>query len=639
MKTPEFEKALVNLTEIQRTAVEFKDGAVLVLAGPGSGKTQVLTCRIAKLLADSPDKSFRILALTFTNKAADEMKGRVNTFVPGCEDRANIGTFHSFCSQVLRQHGVHLGIQPNFAIYSQDEDRKALLEEALKNANLPEGSYASDDSRFLVLIDKLKSRLIGPDSAAEALQKLAEVDRAVAVYKLYETELRRANALDFNSLIFEAYRLFTTYPAIAARYRKSHPYWLIDEFQDTNRAQYSLIKALAGDSFKNVFAVADDDQIIYQWNGASFANLRKFTSEFASASLQLPTNYRCPPAIVDAANRLVAYNADRTPAKAPLIAGKKNLQLPPEDHMKLMVFANEDEEAAGVAKDIAGKPKDAWSETAVLARTRAMLDRVRNELQQKGVASMVAQRRDDFLSPEFRWFVTVLKQVVRPLDKRNMAVLIDSFNRIANNKIATDQVIVEAEASNQNYLNVWFTRIVAAKPSPDLAPLVTLAEPLLKGPQEFRKVCESFVDEYEKRIKDSAEKSDLAEDVAAWKEISREIGSTVGRNIPLDQFLQELQLRSKEPSPKGPTVRLMTIHSAKGREFDYVYLIGLAESVMPSYQSVQKGDNSPEMEEERRNCFVAITRTEESLILTRAESYRGYTKQPSRFLREMGFEN
>jgi DNA helicase-2/ATP-dependent DNA helicase PcrA len=638
MKYPEFESALASLTDIQKTAVGFGDGALLVLAGPGSGKTQVLTCRIAKLLADSPEKSFRILALTFTNKAADEMKGRVSKFVPGSEERANIGTFHSFCAQMLRQHGIHLGIQSDFTIYSQDDDRKAVLEEAVKKADLPESRYPADDSRFLALIDRLKSRLIAPDRAREALKTLADAERAVAVYQHYESELRRVNALDFNSLIFEAHRLITTFPAIAARYRKSHPYWLVDEFQDTNHAQYALLKSLAGDEFKNIFAVADDDQIIYQWNGASFRNMQRFTADFKANSLQLPTNYRCPPAIVEAANNLVAYNAERTSTKAPLVAGKKHLRLPPEEHVKLMVFSDEEAEATGIASEISSKPKESFGETAVLARTRSLLERILTELQKAGVPSIIAQRRDDFLSPQFRWFVTFLKQVVRPMDKRNMTVLVDSFNRLAGTKVSAEQTFVEAEAAGQNYLSTWFENL-PLELSPELASLVTYGVPLLTGPQEFRKVADKVIADFEKRTQGNNDHADLLEDIAAWNEITREIGSTVGRNIPLDQFLQELQLRSKEPTPKGATVRLMTIHAAKGKEFDFVYLIGLAESVIPSYQSIQKGDNSAEMEEERRNCFVAITRTKESLVLSRAERYRGYSKEPSRFLREMGFLN
>lgn len=305
--TDVLQTALSKLTDIQRRAVDWTEGAILVLAGPGSGKTQVLTCRIAQLLAASPEKNFRILALTFTNKAADEMKTRVATFVPGLEERANIGTFHSFCGQVLRQHGVHLQIKPDFAIYSQDDDRKAVLEDALVEAAAHGGRYSPEDVRLLPLIDRMKSRLIEPAGAVVALGQNPDRDHIAAVYQLYEDGLRNLNALDFNSLILEVYRLATTFPAIAARYSRSHPFWMLDEFQDTNSAQYRLIRALAGNNFRNIFAVADDDQIIYQWNGASFRHIQAFRADYQAELIQLPTNYRCPPIIVEAANRLVAY--------------------------------------------------------------------------------------------------------------------------------------------------------------------------------------------------------------------------------------------------------------------------------------------------------------------------------------------
>ena len=173
------------------------------------------------------------------------MKGRVADFVPGLEDRTNIGTFHSFCAQVLRQHGVHIGIKPDFAIYALESDRNAVLEDALRSAQAEGALVSPDDVRMLPLIDELKSRLIGPEDAERALERYNNAERVALVYRLYEDELRRLNALDFNSLIFEAYRLAVTYPAIAARYRRSHPYWLIDEFQDTNSAQYRFIRTLA----------------------------------------------------------------------------------------------------------------------------------------------------------------------------------------------------------------------------------------------------------------------------------------------------------------------------------------------------------------------------------------------------------
>ena len=431
----------------------------------------------------------------------------------------------------------------------------------------------------------------------------------------------------------------TSFPAIAARYRTSYPYWLIDEFQDTNTAQYRFVRLLAGKEFRNVFAVADDDQIIYQWNGASFKQIQSFVTDFAADMIQLPTNYRCPPVIVEAANRLVMYNVQRTASKKPLIAGKTDLKFPPSEHIQLRVFPSDEEEAVGIAQEIAERGKSYWGQTTILARTRALLESMHKALLDYHVPSVIAQRRDDFLSAEFRWFVACLRQIIRPLDRRNIAVLVEAFNRMAEISIASDQVITDAETTGHSYLTTWLEIVGRQSLQPAADELIKLLAPLTSDPSAVRGTIEGILAEFAKQLSGPGAASDLAEDIAAWHEISRDIASHVGRNAPLDQFLQELQLRSKEPTPKPDTVTLMTIHGAKGKEFDLVTVIGLAEDIMPSYQSRQKGDDSPEMEEERRNCFVAITRAKECLILSRAESYRGWQKQPSRFLVQMGLVN
>lgn len=218
-----------------------------------------------------------------------------------------------------------------------------------------------------------------------------------------------------------------------------------------------------------------------------------------------------------------------------------------------------------------------------------------------------------------------------------MTVLIEAFNRIAEIAVSVNQVITEAEATGQSYFATWLD---TAEKEVDGAPrkkLLELITTVAEDPAAARKSIDAILAEFERTLSEGEDDSDLREDLSAFREISRDIARHVGRNAPLDQFLQELQLRSKEPSPRPGTVTLMTIHGAKGREFDVVYVIGLAEDVMPSFQSRQKGDASPEMEEERRNCFVAITRAKECLILSRAERYRGWQKSPSRFLVEMGF--
>lgn len=637
MTDSQLKKAVRDLNETQRSAALWKEGALLVLAGPGSGKTQVLTCRIASLLTEGESESFRILALTFTTKAADEMKERVSNFAPGLEERALISTFHGFCGQVLRQHGIHIGIEPSFAIYSLEEDRKAILLDALSTARKAGFDVEEDGTKVLNLIDRLKARLIRPEGAEAVLARLPNRSQIATVYKFYEDELRKNNALDFGSLILEVYQLFEKFPAIAARYRRSHPYWLIDEFQDTNDAQYRLLRVMAGDQFKNIFAVADDDQIIYQWNGASYRQIQRLRADFLAEVIQLPTNYRCPPTIVDAANKLVSHNTQRTESKSPLVAGKSVLRLPDNQQIQTRVFEDSQAEAIGIASEIAERGPESWGSITVLARTRALLEGVLSALNSLEVPAVISQRRDDFLSAEIRFLVSCLKQVCRPLDRRNMTSLIDSFNRISGSGISVTEVMVEAEAVGDSFISSWFRAVNILELSPNAQSLKETAQRIFSHPQLAKNTVDEALDQFAAASpKDEQRSADLREDIAVWKNLTRDIGRHLGSGAPLDQFLQELQLRSKEPPAPTNSVALMTVHASKGREFDTVYLIGLAEDILPSYQSRLKGSDSAEMEEERRNCFVAITRTKELLILSRAKRYRGWKKDPSRFLEEMG---
>src|SRR5690606_15917424 len=233
-------------------------------------------------------------------------------------------------------------------------------------------------------------------------------------------------------------------------------------------------------------AVADDDQIIYQWNGASFRQIQAFLRDFGAEAVQLPTNYRCPPAIVEAANRLVAYNAQRTSSKKPLIAGKTELKYPESEHIQLRVFATDEEEAARVAKEIADRGSEEWGQVTVLARTRALLERMHRALKDEQVPSIIAQRRDDFLSPQFRWLVAALRQLVRPLDRRNLAVLVEAFNRIAEIGISAEQIAVDAEATGRSYLTTWLEAASAQTLKPTHAKLIELFAPLTDSPSAVK---------------------------------------------------------------------------------------------------------------------------------------------------------
>ena len=630
--------SLQELTDIQRQAVECREGALLVLAGPGSGKTRVLTCRIACLLDSSRDQRFRVLALTFTNKAADEMASRLTKLVPGLEGHATIGTFHGFCAQVLRQHGVHLGIKPDFTIYSRPEDRQAVLEDAVRRGPVQNSSLA--DVRLLPLIDDLKARLVEPDAAEKRILApegvAAEYASYVAhAYRLYEEELRRINALDFNSLILNAYRLFA-YPALARQYQKAYRYWLVDEFQDTNGAQYALLKRMAGENFREVFAVADDDQTVFEWNGANVVRIRELVRDFSCDIVQLPTNFRCPPRIVEAANRLIVYNSRRVASKrAAQPVPSSHGSLPSnEEQIQLREFDTDRDEVVGIADEIASLGSGARGRTAVLARNRSLLEAMHKSLTAAGVPSVVATRRDDFLSPQMRWFVACLKQIDRPLDLRNMEALAEAFSDFASSPLDWNEIVSRSESRGVTCLKVWTDAVRGIDSSPPIAGAVDAIADLATGNIGREAAIKQVLSRFERSDPDGNLK-DLKDDLSAWLRIDREIRRAKG-SLPLDRFLQELELRSKDPLPVAGTVSLATIHGAKGQEYDAVYLIGLAEEILPSWQSLKKGGSSAALEEERRGCFVAVTRTRRHLVMSRARQYRGWPKRPSRFLEEMG---
>lgn len=631
--TTHYEQAIQELKDLQRYAVDWQVGAALVLAGPGSGKTKVLTTRIARILEESPQQTFRILALTFTNKAADEMSNRVGILCPDNEERLSIGTFHAFCTNLLRQHGSHIGIQTNFTIYSLEDDRRQVLRNVLKHdpGSIPAGH---DENRILKTIDGLMNRFATPENTPALFKDPASGKWYATVYQGYNDELRSLNVLDFNSLLLQTHLLITQYPAIAARYRRTYQYWMIDEFQDTNTAQYQIIKDLAGAEFKNVFVVADDDQIIYEWNGASYKQLLRFREEFAPELIQLPTNYRCPPGIVAAANQLVTHNNTRTPQKSPLLAGRTATQLPAAEHIRVLTFATDNDEAVGIAATIQQGGKATWGSTIVLARTRALLDSLLVQLKECDVLAVVAQRRDQFLTPRFQWLQATLHQVTRPLDKRNFRMIVDAYNEMTGSVYAAEDVINEAEQTSVDYLGVWANHLTE---STEIVHKTNgeYVTALRRQPDNYAAFADYFAQQFQK-IATEEGYDDLAEDCAAWSELKRNIAHTIDRSAGIDQFLQQLDLRSKEASPPKGSVRLMTIHAAKGTEADYVYVIGMAEDNIPSFQSIKAGNDSPQMEEERRNCFVAITRTKEQLTLSTALRYRGWAKKPSRFINEMG---
>ncbi len=643
MSTREFIAAWKELSLIQRKAAEWDKGTLLVLAGPGSGKTRVLTSRIARILDSSSDKNFRILGLTFTNKAADEMRSRVVNFVSGQEGRLFLGTFHSFCADVLRQHGTHLSINPNFQIYSQDVDLQAVLNGAVEEAKKMSGLVSDLDKKTLPVIQRMKSQLVSPEHCREVFKNRELGERMACVYPAYEAELTKRNALDFNSLILKAHQLFTKFPAFAKRYRTVYHYICIDEFQDTNHAQYSLIRALTGNQHRNLFIVADDDQIIYLWNGASHKRIEEFKNDYSPKVIQLPTTYRCPSEIVDLANNLIRHNFLRTIDKEPLEAFRPSLD---KDTVRLLpTFPNFDAEADGIAKDIKRLHYDHLGSVVILGRNRKLLEVAEEALRREGLHAVISQRKDEFQSTPFVWLHSALRLAN---DRQNFSYLeavCGTFAQLTEVEVESEDVVVHAQGSSLGYLEHWIRLVRQKTSNTSVKKVIDQTLQYLAAGRDFRTFSRFALNWFSElsETQQEANSDPIAEVFAryeeersVWEELMREITESLGDTITLEAFLQELQMHSKEPPPKPKTVVLMTIHGAKGKEFDHVYLIGLVDDELPSFQSKKKGYDSPEMEEERRNCFVAITRTIKTLTLSYAERYRGWPKDPSRFLFEMG---
>lgn len=636
---------LSSLNENQREAVLWDNGPLLVLAGPGSGKTRVLTYRIARILEESKGQYFRILALTFTNKAAAEMRARVEQLVPKEFSRVRLTTFHSYAAELLQQHGNHLGFRPDFQILSNDIDREVLLNDVLgqlrKNLSctLPEHFQAT---QLLPAITRLLDGCV-PSEQAESLLQQSNVENAIPlarVYAAYREALRRTNSLDFPSLIVESLDLLSTHPFLIKHIRKVYKHILVDEFQDTNHSQYQILSLIVKPDPDTLFVVADDDQIIYQWNGASPKRIQALRDDFAVRELQLPENFRCPPLVITLANALIEKNLNRSAGKKPLTAVKQGES---GDVVRVFSFNKIDDETNWVAQDILKNPEKR-SNCAILARTKKMLELVGRKLEELDIPVYFAVRKDEFKSAPFRMLHSILSLVNSKENKQSLIRLSKAFYELEGINIELSSILSRASADGQDLLHSWLEEVKRQEAldkmtrnlleggiKPLLASLnyhdfanrlLKWAKDLQKAPQQNEKAFNEFDEEYE-----------------VWNQMLSEITKKFeGEDVSLYQLIHELDLTSKMLPKPSDAVPCFTIHASKGMEFGHVYLIGMVEEHLPSWAAIQKGDNSFEMQEERRNCFVAITRVQESLTLTFSAQVFGWPKQPSRFLKEMGIE-
>lgn len=625
-----------DLNANQRRAVQWNDGPLLVLAGPGSGKTYVLTQRVARLIRENADARFRVLALTFTTKAADEMRNRVERLLGTDTRRAQLTTFHSFCAEVLRQHGSHLGLRPNFEILARDIDRERALEEVLRaNESLDIPNVRA--SALVRMIDHLYRE--GYDGEADTRSPFYGSPRQWigTIYRAYMRVLISHNHLDYGSLLVCCLRLFRERPRVARHYRIVYPYICVDEYQDTNKCQDLILRYLCPEGGPNLFVVADDDQIIYQWNGASPERLQQLRRDYSMRVIQLPDSYRCPNSVISLANNLIRFNLERSPNKAPL---RSVVAEPGDDSIRVRHFRNESEEMEWVAHDIRSRslrPVDC----VVLARNARLLELAAEALRCLGLDPYLVQRRHELRSPPLRFTQSALRLAIAPREIEQMRVLCKAFFYLTGLDVRVEDVEAESEAHGGSLLSGFLAVAEADSNAHHSVPLLDALRHQLVERLRYAEFVDAVFDWYRRDSSDQNEDNegeldDGEEEILIWNELTREVYRHVGRGPALSRFLQEIDLRPKVVAPRRDAVQCLTIHSAKGREFTHVYLVGLAEDQLPSYHSKKNGSAGRELEEERRGCFVAITRAQSTLTMTHSDYYFGWRKQRSRFLSEMG---
>lgn len=615
---------LSNLNPNQREAILWNDGPMLVLAGPGSGKTKVLTVRAARMLEERADVS--ILALTFTTKAADEMRERLEGLLGGRAERAQLCTYHSFAGDILRQYGSKLGVRPDFTLLTTEEDRNAFLEELLepKNGKNPP-RYAtdvpSDRRNILTLLDRLFADSY--DGGAKVPSLPHPPWWVGPLFNDYCEMLISANRFDFGALLHLAKRVLAEHPSTARMLRYGWTHICVDEFQDTNRAQYDLLHLVVSAGELNLFVVADDDQILYQWNGASPERLLALQEDYGMTRVQLPRNYRCPAQIIELANELIAHNSTRTPDKSALVADRGAGD---EDPVSVIAFEDEEDEAVGIGHLIRERALNP-AECVVLARNARILKGIADALELTGISAWLVQRKNEFETAPVRWFHSILRLANSRHDREFLRRACVAWKDLGFPLMDVNNVEAEAALDGGDFLRAWLTLGGQGEETP----LISLVQKKLSERSDFLEALNSFWELYQAK-----EDTHVTEEIAVWKELDASIRGRIGdENLTLNQYLQEMDMLSKAPSKPEGALPCITVHGAKGGEFNHVFLAGMAGEVFPSFQAVRKGDHSPEMEEERRSCFVAITRVQKTLTITWAKRYSGYPKQPSRFLKEM----
>lgn len=620
------------LNSSQKMAVEALDGPLLVIAGAGSGKTRVLTCRIARLLETKRAMPQNILAVTFTNKAAREMKDRIVSMLGSWAERLQLSTFHSACVRILRKEIGILGYDPQFVIYD-DHDQLTLIRQCLKRLNVDESQYTP--RMIQGQIEKVKNRAMSLEDFLN--QGNSPYEKKVGqIFALYQSELKKSSALDFSDLISLTVHIFKKHPKILKKYQDQFRYCLVDEYQDTNHVQYLMMKFLC-EEHQNLCVVGDEDQSIYSWRGADISNILSFEKDFPKAKvIKLEQNYRSTKTIIEASSRLIANNRGRKPKKL-WTENKKGSSI------QSIRVEDEYEEARFVAQEILKKGGEPFSGFAIFYRTNAQ-SRVFEEIfREYRIPYQIFGGIHFYGRAEIKDMLGYLKLVLNPKDNV-------SFLRIVNvpargiGKVTLEKVARLAGKEDCSFFEA--AKLFSKQGDRSALKLKEFAdriEVLIDKRQSLT------VQELYHEILDQTRYVEILKEEKTIEALSRienleELDSAMGEFVrrhpdaALEHYLEEISLVSDIDTlqESDAVVKIMTFHSAKGLEFPTVFMVGMEEGLFP-YHRVDL--DLFELEEERRLCYVGMTRARKNLFLTHASSRRvhGSTQfnLPSRFLDEM----
>jgi DNA helicase-2/ATP-dependent DNA helicase PcrA len=622
----------IKLNKNQQIAVDWNEGPLLVLAGPGSGKTTVLTQRIIRILNETPEERFKILALTFTKNAARNMRGRVDEVIIENRDRVNLTNFHSFCVDVIRQHGALEGINTDFNILSIDEDRKELLIEVISDAIDLGLDFSMEDIKHLSVINSALENCV---IVEEEPEPSTNSKKLAYLFFNYVKKMKTTSRIDYAGLLYFAWLLLGK-KQVFKHYSIVYKYICVDEYQDTNLVQYNLLTKLLKTDNPNLFLVADDDQIIYQWNGASPDRINEIVQKYKMTVFQLPENYRCPQEVVDIANKMISFNNIRFPEK---MAGISQMSDKGSKHIRLEHFSSFEDEVTWIGNDIK-QQKIKSTEIKIMARTRKLLEDTQKILENLGVNSVIHQRKNDFESAPMRFFESLLKLFSLRTDRTQLQRILASFYKMEGVNIDFHSIIVQSGTTNGDLFLAFVECIKEHKRIEERKKSIITSfndDSFYVNYNALIKLLLGFLDGYEDtEIAMSDDKLDVYfEEKELFNRIKTEIESE-SSELSLSGFLQELDLRDKSDPVPDDAIELITIHAAKGLEFENVYLLGMVDDFLPAYNSIKQDAKPESLEEERRSCYVAITRTLEKLTITYADQYGRWGKKPSRFLYEMG---